>query len=166
MLQFTCRRLHFPVTAGDRPRGRPVITRSRSWRGMMQVRYDDTRADRNQFLKHAFIWGPMRVAGLGLTISMFLYFYMGHDQYMFQMFGYESEAYIEHKRMQEPTHLLGDLLMNDRRAFKNIRHNEPPVHDKITFPLFKEGIAQRAVGEPAKGMPSVQRYTGSPNEAV
>jgi hypothetical protein len=141
---------YFKEYRGDKPRNRPVITRTRSWRGIMQVRYDDTRADRQQFVRHMFVWAPMRVIATGMSISMFMYFYLGHDQYMYQMFGYESEAYLEMKRHTEPIHLPGDLIFNDRRAFRNIRENEEPTHEKRTFPIFREGVAERSVGEQPK----------------
>lgn len=123
----------------------------------MQVRFDDTRADRKQFVRHMIIWAPLRVTICGLIISSFLYFYLGHDQYMYQMFGYESEAYLEHKRMTEPVHLPGDLIFNDRRAFRKIRENENSVHDRKTFPVFRDGVPERPVGIDPKKMGSVPK---------
>ncbi len=161
MLNPTKRFFSFKNYRGDTPRTRPVITRTRSWRGIMQVRYDDTRADRKQFMHHMFLWAPLRVVATGMCISMFLYFYLGHDQYMYQMFGYESEAYLEHKRHTEPIFLPGDLIFNDRRAFRNIRDNEEATHEKRTFSVFRSDVPERAVGEKPKAKPKEETAAGA-----
>jgi hypothetical protein len=131
------RQSHIP-RVGDFPKARPVITRTRSWRGLMQVRFNDTRADHGFLIRQAFLWSPLRVFGSGFVLALFLYFYLGHDQFMYQMFGFESEAMVEFRVIGRPAKSVGELLQNDRGFFSPVRHLEVDLHPKPEFDAWKD----------------------------
>eukprot|EP00760_Papus_ankaliazontas_P024422 PhM_4_TR229/c0_g1_i1/m.100048 len=111
-------------STGDVPKARPYLSRTRSWRGRVQVRFDDAYADRKKVLSHAFIWSPLRVGTLGLFASAGTYIYLGHDSFMFQLFGYESESMIE-TRVNPPADAnFGNTVGHARAAYSPIRHME------------------------------------------
>lgn len=126
----TTRVLRMVPKVYDYPKPRPVIRKTRSWRGLMQVRYDDTRTDRNSILRNALIWAPLRTFGSGVLVAVGMYYYLGHDQFMFMLFGYESEAMVEGRVNANPEKVFADILSSDRGAGSNLRAFEAP--DKPT----------------------------------
>ncbi len=125
---------------GDTPKPRPVITRTRSWRGLMQVRYDDARADRTTLMKHAFIYAPLRVAGSGIVITSWAYWFYGHDVFMYNIFGYESEATVEGKMKGTIEQTFGDLFSSDRGSRSPLRELEKDTHPMPKFAVMKDGF--------------------------
>lgn len=123
--------------AYDYPKPRPVIRKTRSWRGLMQVRFDDTKADRNAILKNALLWAPLRVFGSGVMVAVVLYYFYGHDQFMFMLFGYESEAMVEGRVNSNPDNTFGDILGTDRGVGSPLRALEQATHTSKEFDVFK-----------------------------
>ena len=108
----------------------PVIRRSRSWRGIMQVRYDDSKSDRGKIIRQIVFWSPLRVFGLMfLTLSMY-YTMTGHDNFMLQLFGYESENTFEERINRTPA-VIPVPGMTLTKAF------DSPVR-KLEVPLYTE----------------------------
>ena len=116
-------------------RSRPVITRTRSWRGLMQVRHDDTKHDYKVVAKHFFIYSPLRVGSMFLLCLTVGYCYLGHDGFMYHLFGYESEAAVEHRAMK-PAYGIGELLLSDRKANRGFRQLEEDRYEDPKFNLY------------------------------
>ncbi|RNF20424.1 uncharacterized protein Tco025E_03782 [Trypanosoma conorhini] len=131
-----------PVTGrpiGKSPGPQPIIRRTRSWRGIMQVRFNDTRADRNQILRHAFLWAPMRILGLGCLTTTVMYFTVGHDRFMHTLFGYESEMHYEARVNPDASVVFGDTMLDKDRAWKSpLRELEMPLHPKRQFDVLRD----------------------------
>ncbi|KEG09898.1 hypothetical protein DQ04_04481080 [Trypanosoma grayi] len=131
-----------PVTG--RPIGRPpgqypVIHRTRSWRGIMQVRFNDTRADRNRLLKHAVLWSPLRVFGLCFLTTTAMYFTLGHDRFMHTIFGYESEMHYEARVNPDASIMFGETLLGKDRSWSSpVRDLEKPLHPKREFDVLRD----------------------------
>lgn len=121
-----------------KPPASPVIRRTRSWRGMMQVRFDDTGYDRSRMLKQAFFWAPVRIFGTIFVLTSTTYLYLGHDMFMHAMMGYESEMQFEAK--VNPTEQLhyGHMLEKDRAWKSPVRNLEKPLHPIREFDLLKD----------------------------
>lgn len=153
MLRHTLlRRLVIPKS-GDYPKARPVITRTRSWRGLMQVRYDDARGDRTLMMKHAFIYAPLRV-GLGIVfVTTWCYFFYGHDLFMYNVFGYESEAMVEGRTKGTIETTIADVMMSDRGSQSPLRELEVDLHPQPNFDVFKHRAVPTAdLPNPATGV--------------
>eukprot|EP00672_Neobodo_designis_P007578 CAMPEP_0174855604 /NCGR_PEP_ID=MMETSP1114-20130205/33685_1 /TAXON_ID=312471 /ORGANISM="Neobodo designis, Strain CCAP 1951/1" /LENGTH=137 /DNA_ID=CAMNT_0016090349 /DNA_START=88 /DNA_END=498 /DNA_ORIENTATION=+ len=114
-------------------RDRPVITRTRSWRGLMQVRHDDTLHDYKFVARQLFFWSPLRVFGMAMVTAVVSYLILGHDGFMYHLFGYESEGAMEHREMNKPMYGIGALLLVDRHANKGIRKLEEPLEEQPKF---------------------------------
>ncbi|CBH10057.1 hypothetical protein, conserved [Trypanosoma brucei gambiense DAL972] len=131
-----------PVTGrpiGRAPAPHPVIRRTRSWRGIMQVRFNDTRADRNRILKHAFLWAPVRIFGICFVTTTIIYFTIGHDRFMHTLFGYESEMHYEARVNPDASILIGDTLLDKDRAWKSpLRNLEKPLHPRREFDVLRD----------------------------
>jgi hypothetical protein len=139
MLRSTPRRLTELVPPGVKAvRDRPLISRTRSWRGLMQVRHDDTKHDYKYVAKQFFIYSPMRVFGSGILTGTVAYWYLGHDGFMYHLFGYESEAAVEARPMNRPMFGIGELLFADRKMIRGIRALE---EDKVEDPKFNVYVA-------------------------
>jgi hypothetical protein len=117
-------------------RDRPVITRTRSWRGLMQVRHDDTLHDYKFVARQFFFWSPLRVLGSGIFTAVVSYVILGHDGFMYHLFGYESEGAMEHREINKPMYGIGALLLVDRHANKGIRQLEEPAEEEPKFNVF------------------------------
>ena len=105
----------------------------------MQVRFDDTAADRDGLLKNLIFWSPLRVGSTGLLTGVFTYFYLGHDQFMYTMFGYESEALVESRVNTQPEHHWEETLGHLRGSNSNLRKFEVDQHPRERFPgVFKK----------------------------
>jgi len=131
---------------GDEPKPRPYLSRPRTWRGRMQVRYDDTKTDTKQVAMHAFVWAPMRVATMGLIACVGTYLYLGHDSFMFSMFGYESESLIEF-RVNPPAQANSlNLIGNNKAAYSPVRQLEIVLkdHKEALYAMARE--RQEATG--------------------
>lgn len=119
---------------------KPIIRRTRSWRGIMQVRYNDTRADRNKIGVQAFFWAPVRIFGLGITVTCFLYYFLGHDSFMHTMLGYESEMQYE-ARVNPTTETQSQnfMILDRDRAWKSpLRNLEKPLHPQREFDVLRD----------------------------
>lgn len=138
LLRRTKLSLYKIPAAYDYARPRPVIRKTRSWRGLMQVRFDDSTSDRNTLLKHAFIWAPLRVLGIAVTCGTFSYFYFGHDQFMFMFFGYESEAMVEGRVNVAPQFNWDDILGHTKNCVSPLRKFEVDPHPMRTFDVFQK----------------------------
>ena len=134
---------------GDEPKARPYLSRTRSWRGRMQVRYDDTKTDSKQVAMHAFVWAPMRVIAMGLTACVGTYLYLGHDSFMFSMFGYESESIVEYRVNPPAQAHLASTLGHSKGAYAAVRQLEIVLneHKETLYALARERQDQTA---PAK----------------
>ncbi|EPY29068.1 hypothetical protein STCU_04741 [Strigomonas culicis] len=130
-----------PPSKGSRARRiapRPVISRTRSWRGIMQVRFNDTRADRNTLGRQAFFWAPVRVFGIGLLAVCGAYFVLGHDAFMHMLLGYESEMQYE-ARVNPTPYLIAGTTIGNPKAWKSpLRDLEAPLHPKREFEVFRD----------------------------
>ncbi|CCW59588.1 unnamed protein product [Phytomonas sp. EM1] len=122
---------------------RPIIRRTRSWRGIMQVRFNDSKADSRRLGRQAFLWSPLRVFGLGIVTLASLYITLGHDYFMHVLMGYESEMQYEMK--VNPT--LGALtscagpVMDLNKGWKSpLRDLEKPLHPKREFDIFRDDV--------------------------
>lgn len=121
-----------------RPDGLPIIRRSRSWRGVTQVRFDDNKADRGTQAKYFFLWAPFRVFGLMLCTTSILYLYMGHDQFMHSLMGYESEMQYEFQVNPTPNPMMGTFLDKDRRWNMPVRNLEQQLHPVREFDVLRD----------------------------
>ncbi|CUG88654.1 transmembrane protein, putative [Bodo saltans] len=116
----------------------PIIRRSRSWRGVTQARFDDNKADRKTQAKQLFIWAPLRVFGTIFITSSVLYVYMGHDQFMHSLMGYESEMQYEYQVNPTPNPMIGSFLERDRRWHAPVRNLEKELHPVREFDVMKD----------------------------
>ncbi|RNF08148.1 hypothetical protein TraAM80_02905 [Trypanosoma rangeli] len=121
-----------PVTGrpiGKFPSPHPIIRRTRSWRGIMQVRFNDTRADRNQLLRQSFMWAPMRIFGLGCLTTTVMYFTIGYDCFTHTLFGYESEMQYEARANPDASVVFGETMLDNDRGWKSpLRNLGMPLH--------------------------------------
>ncbi|CAD2213375.1 hypothetical protein AGDE_03755 [Angomonas deanei] len=116
----------------------PVMRRSRSWRGVMQVRFDDTRSDRNKIGRQAFFWAPIRVFGSGLALVALVYFYCGHDTFLHTLLGYESEMQYE-VRVNPTAAPYKTPGAGTNKGWKSpLRDLEQPLHPKPEFDVFRD----------------------------
>ena len=136
MLRLTARRLAELPRPGTKLQERPIISRTRSWRGLMQVRHDDTRHDYKYMMKQFFFYSPIRVGGSGILTATIAYFYLGHDGFMYHLFGYESEAAVEQRPLNRPAHGIGELLFADRKMINGIRSLEDPKTEEPAFNVY------------------------------
>lgn len=118
------------------PVARPIIRRSRSWRGVMQVRFNDSRADSKKIGRQAFFWAPMRILTLGVTATAVLYLALGHDAFMHTLMGYESE--MQYEARVNPIGAEPAPLDRDRSWKSPLRQLEQPLYPKREFDVFKE----------------------------
>ncbi|TPP50838.1 RNA recognition motif family protein [Leishmania donovani] len=121
-------------------RERPIIRRTRSWRGIMQVRFNDSRADRNKIGVQAFFWAPVRIFGLGLFATCSLYYLMGHDSFVHTLLGYESEMQYEARVNPITEGQSQNFMILDRdRAWKSpVRNLEKPLHPVREFDVLRD----------------------------
>lgn len=122
-----------------KPDPMPIIRRSRSWRGIMQVRYDENKGDRKNIWWHFLLWSPLRIVTVfGFSTSL-LYVYLGHDQFMHVMMGYESEMQYESTVNPTGTNAMGTYkeFENDRGWKKGMRNLEKPLHPRREFDVMK-----------------------------
>ena len=126
-----------PIGRNDKPNARPIITRTRSWRGVMQVVFDETRQSRSSNYKHALFYAPLRVMGMALMCYTFMYFYFGHDQFFYQILGYESEAIVEHRVNAQDVSIYEGAL-GDKGYYSNVRKLEQDRPDKLHFDIYKD----------------------------
>lgn len=128
----------------------PIIRRTRSWRGVMQVRFDDQRADRNSMAMQLVFWSPLRIFGCIFASTSFIYVYMGHDQFMHLLMGYESEMQFETK--VNPTDNISNKkpLENDRGWRLSIRNLEQPLHPTREFDVMKDTFAATSNGSESR----------------
>lgn len=138
MLRPSLVRLYQPVKARDYPKPRTVITRTRSWRGLMQVRFNDNRSDHKFLLKQFLVWGPMRVFGSGTIVATLLYAYLGHDGFMYTVFGYESEAAVEQRPLGRPAFGVAQMMFLDRAGARPIRDVEEDREENAKFELYSK----------------------------
>ncbi|KPA80379.1 putative mitochondrial hypothetical protein [Leptomonas pyrrhocoris] len=118
---------------------RPIIRRTRSWRGIMQVRFNDTRADRNKLGRQAFFWAPVRIFGLGLLVTCCLYMGMGHDSFIHNLLGYESEMQYEARVNPVPEDFQNYMVLDSDRAWKSpLRNLEKPLHPNREFDVLRD----------------------------
>lgn len=128
-----------PFAAGRRGHkvDRPVIRRTRSWRGIMQVRFDDSGADRKRLGRQAFFWAPVRIFGLGLCVTSLTYFSLGHDQFMHMLLGYESEMQYESRVNPVMGGQSYSAALEKDKAWKSpLRSLERPLHPTREFDVF------------------------------
>lgn len=121
-----------------KPDAMPIIRRSRSWRGVMQVRFDDDRADKKGHVSQLLLWSPLRVFGIMFCSTALIYVYMGHDQFMHSMMGYESEMQYECQVNPTPNPMIGTFLEKDRKWHSAIRNAESPLHPLREFDVLKD----------------------------
>jgi hypothetical protein len=121
-----------------RPDPMPIIRRSRSWRGVTQVRYDDNRGDKKTQATQFVFYAPLRVFGMIFITSSVLYVYMGHDQFMHSLMGYESEMQYEYQVNPTPNPMIGNFLEKDRRWHMPVRNLEKELHPVREFDLLKD----------------------------
>lgn len=125
--------------AGPSIVARPIIRRTRSWRGIMQVRFNDSRADHKRLGLQAFVWSPLRMFGLALTLMTLSYIILGHDVFMFSLLGYESEMQYEKKvNPSSSNESFLSLIDKDKNWKSPVRDLEKPLHPRREFDLFKE----------------------------
>jgi hypothetical protein len=118
---------------------RPIMRRTRSWRGIMQARFNDTRADRNKLGRQAFLWAPMRIFGLGLLVTCALYFGMGHDAFLHTLLGYESEMQYEARVNPLREGQQNFMVVDNDRAWKSpLRDLEKPLHPNREFDVLRD----------------------------
>lgn len=103
----------------------------------MQVRFNDSRADRNRILRHAAFWAPIRLFGLGLLVTTVAYFVMGHDFFVHTLLGYESEMQYEARVNPSINNVYGTLLDKDRAWRSPLRQLEQPLHPKREFDVMQ-----------------------------
>lgn len=134
----------------------PLIKRTRSWRGVMQARFDDTRTDSSKIVKHAFVFAPIRVFGITLMSVSSLYIGMGHDSFMYHVLGYESETAFEARvnPMASGTSHSTPMLKVDDQILSPVYDLEKG-HERSNdqqFALFRQGT--KAAEEVAKKLGS------------
>eukprot|EP00759_Apiculatamorpha_spiralis_P040558 PhF_6_TR39099/c0_g2_i1/m.58510 len=125
---------------GDIPKGRPYLSRTRSWKGRMIVRFDDASQERSTVAAQAFIWAPLRFLAMAMLSACTLYMYLGHDSFMFSMFGFESESIIETRiRPPGPASPHG-LISHHKAAYSGVRQLEIALqeHKEYLYALAKE----------------------------
>ncbi|ORC90121.1 uncharacterized protein TM35_000091710 [Trypanosoma theileri] len=131
-----------PVTGrpvGRAPQPHPIIRRTRSWRGIMQVRFNDTRADRNKIVQQAFFWAPMRIFGICFVTTTVMYFTLGHDRFMHTLFGYESEMNYEARVNPGASVMFSETMLDKDRAWKSpVRDLEKPLHPIRRFDVLRD----------------------------
>ncbi|KAG5490490.1 hypothetical protein JKF63_00610 [Porcisia hertigi] len=119
---------------------KPIIRRTRSWRGIMQVRFNDSRADRNKIGRQAFFWAPVRIFGLGVIATCSLYYLMGHDSFLHTLLGYESE--MQYEARVNPVaegHSQNFMILDKDRAWKSpVRNLERPLHPVREFDVLRD----------------------------
>lgn len=104
----------------------------------MQVRFNDSRADRNRILRHAAFWAPIRIFGGGMLVTLGVYFVMGHDFFLHTLLGYASEMSYEARVNPSLNNMYGTLLDKDRSWRSPLRNFEKPLHPKREFDVFVE----------------------------
>lgn len=103
----------------------------------MQVRFDDTGADRRRLGRQAFFWAPMRVFGLGLVTLLFGYFTLGHDQFMQVLLGYESEMQYESRVNPAVGGVSYSVALDKDKGWSSpLRTLEKPLHPQREFDVF------------------------------
>jgi len=118
---------------------RPIIRRTRSWRGIMQVRFNDTRADRNRIGRQVFFWAPFRIFGLGLLTTAALYFSLGHDSFIHALLGYESEMQYEARVNPMESNSPNFMCLDRDKAWKSpLRNMERPLHSVRELDVMRD----------------------------
>lgn len=105
----------------------------------MQVRFNDSRADRNKIGRQAFFWAPVRLVGLAVVITCSLYYGMGHDSFMHNLLGYESE--MQYEARVNPLKGSGQnfMVLDRDRAWKSpLRDLEQPLHPTRDFDVLRD----------------------------
>lgn len=137
MFRLTRRSMRIPIRGIDTPptSAAPLITRTRTWRGTMQVRYDE----QTQSLKsrNFWLWGilgaPFRVAFVCTVTFGLAYLFLGHDEFMFQLLGYESEMQYEGIVNPIPDEVALQNQLTPKAAMSPIRTLEKPLHPPPVF---------------------------------
>lgn len=104
----------------------------------MQVRFDDSGADRKRLGKQAFLWAPLRVFGVCLATVVVAYYGFGHDSFMHTVLGYESE--MQYETRVNPTYhsAYGERIDKDRAWKSPLRDLEEPLHPKRSFDVLRD----------------------------
>ncbi len=100
----------------------------------MQIRYDDSKADRSKIVRQIVFWSPLRVFGLTILSLSLYYCAAGHDSFMLMWFGYESENTYEEKINKSPAVVAAPNMILEK-AFNS------PVRD-----LELSNVGQRNFG--------------------
>eukprot|EP00744_Colponema_vietnamica_P019821 GILI01028072.1.p1 GENE.GILI01028072.1~~GILI01028072.1.p1 ORF type:complete len:146 (-),score=10.35 GILI01028072.1:16-453(-) len=98
MMRLTRTMLRPPIRGLDKPpvSGTPLIARTRTWKGTMQVRFEEKNEHRSRsFLVWGILGAPFRVLFVMMVTFGGCYLFLGHDEFMFQLLGYESEMQYE-----------------------------------------------------------------------
>jgi hypothetical protein len=90
-------KIPMPWETLDRPVSRPVITRQRSWRGVMQVRHDAVQHTTKQMAADAVFFSPLKLVACAAVGVITAYLAAGHDVFMHELFGFESESMVEER---------------------------------------------------------------------
>lgn len=105
----------------------------------MQVRFNDSRADRNRLGRQAFFWAPVRIFGLGLLTTSVMYFTLGHDAFIHALLGYESEMQYEARVNPMESNNPNFMSLDLDKAWKSpLRSLERPLHSVREFDLMRD----------------------------
>lgn len=103
----------------------------------MQVRFNDGRADSKEWVYQLLFWAPLRVFGIAFVATSVMYVFLGHDQFMYTVMGYESEMQYEARVNPTDSIQFGSMLEKDKNWRGRLRNLELPLHEPRKFDVLK-----------------------------
>ena len=95
----------------------------------MQVRFNDSKVDRNMLIKQLVFWSPLRVFGILFFVLASGYLLTGHDEFMYSIFGYESENKFEARiNPRGFNNSVQTTVLADKKWVSPLREREPALH--------------------------------------
>jgi hypothetical protein len=121
---------------------KPVFRKTRSWRGIMQVRYNDELNDAKIVTKQLLFWAPLRVILPALCVFAAYYVMMGHDVFLQDIMGFESESHYEPPigDRKDGLRRRPPMITGAKAHLSPVRDLEKPLHPIPEFDIFKEGV--------------------------
>lgn len=101
----------------------------------MQLRFDDGKVEGKQVLK-ILVFSPIKAGLLFVGATTMVYMMMGHDYFMHEVYGYESEMHYEGKVNPPPDKSTPPVKYYTTRTFSNLHKLEIGKFAKKTFDIF------------------------------
>ena len=99
----------------------------------MQVKYDTGEMTNKKFYVYGLLMAPLRLGTVFAISFGFCYVVLGHDEFMFQLMGYESEMQYESIVNPAPEDTTLNERYGERAALSPVRMLEKPLHPPPVF---------------------------------